>query len=233
MEATGIPIDKAAEKAIENMKPSVGDVVEKAKSLSNIKDNDSFLEADRYLSELKGIQKRLEDGRKKFTAPLDLVKKQIQDVFKPKSQLLVEAEMILKGATRKWFIAEQQKKAEEEQRRINEDRKRQEDENLAKAAEMEKQGNKIQAEKVMNQPTVDIKPKVQTSFDQGKSYGRKVWRCEIKNYPEFLKGIIDGKTSKAFLEINYSAMNRAAASMKGNINWPGVEVKEDVVMGCR
>ncbi|KKN10501.1 hypothetical protein LCGC14_1035860 [marine sediment metagenome] len=225
-------LEKASH-ALEVMVPVVMDTVGKARALAVIKDDESFKEADSFLAELKRVKNHLDKERKKYTDPLNEVKAQIMDVYNPKTKLLSEAEMILKGATRKWFIAEQDRKRNEEQKRREEDRKRQEDENLRKAADLEKHGNNKQAEAVMNQPIVDTKPKVQTSFDGAKSYGRKVWKCEIVNMHDFLKAIADGLVSPSFIEVKPYQMDRAASSMKGQVNWPGVRVVEDVVMGVR
>ena len=135
-----------AEQALEVVTPLIMDTVGKARTLAIIKDHESFMEADTFLSEIKRVQKRLDEDRKRFTGPLDLAKGQIMDAYRPKAGILSEAEMILKGATRKWFLAEQERKRKEEQKRRDEDRKRQEDENLRKAADLEKHGNNKQAE---------------------------------------------------------------------------------------
>lgn len=222
-----------AEQALEVMTPIVSETVRRARSLATINDHDSFLEADQFLVEIKRVRKRLDDERKKFTAPIDLAKKQIMDSYKPKDGMLSEAEMILKGGTRKWFIAEQERKRKEEQRRIEEERKRQEEANLNKAVEEEKNGNNMQAEKTLTAPIIDVKPKVSTSFDEGRSYGRKVWKCRIVSVTEFLKGVVEGKVDPEFVTINVNQLSRSAQAMKGKIEFPGVEVVEDVVMGVR
>lgn len=222
-----------AEQALNQLTPVVVDITDKARSLATITDDPSFQEADNFLVEIKRTQKRLEEERKKYTAPLDLAKKQIMDAYRPKANLLAEAEMILKGATRKWYLAEQDRNRKEEQRRMEEERKKQEEAKIEKAVELEKHGNKAQAEAVLDSPTTVAKPKVSTSFDSGNSYGRKVYKVEIRNLFDFLVGIAQGKVSPEFIEIKTAKMERVATTLKGKVEWPGVKVVEDVVMGVR
>lgn len=222
-----------AEQAMNQMTPIVIDVTDKAKVLASIKDDKSFKEADSFLVEIKRTQKRLDDERKKFTAPLDLAKKQIMDAYKPKAKMLTDAEMILKGATRKWFIAEQDRKAKEQREKEEAERKRLEEEKLNAAVELEKHGNVSQAEKVLTKPTIVTPQRVETSFDGSRTYGRKVWKTRIENFPEFLRAMADGKIPYDFIKINESEMNRAATVMKGEKSWPGVHIFEDVIMGVR
>ena len=184
-----------ASTALEVITPIIMDTVGKARALAVIKDHESFAEADRFLAEIKRVKKQLDSERHRFTDPLDIAKKEIMGEFNPKIKMLNEAEMILKGSTRKCFIAEQDRKRVEEQKRREEDRKRQEDENIRKAADLEQHGNNKYAENYMNQPMLETKPKVQTSFDNSASYARKVWKCEITSMRDFLNGIIENKTS--------------------------------------
>lgn len=222
----------AVDKAIEEITPRIKSVVDEARSLV-IVDDDTFMAADKFLSKIKGIQKDLDTDRLKLTRPLDAVKKQIMDKYRPNATLLSEAEMILKGATRKWFIKEQERKVAEERRRIEANRILQEDENLRKAVEQEKQGKIEVAEETLNEPIVDIKPKVETSFKEAKSYGRTVWKCQVNNLREFLIAVANDSALFKHVDINIASLNHAAQERKGDINWPGIKIVEDVQMGVR
>jgi hypothetical protein len=232
-----------AEGALIEMSPNIDLIVKRAQELATINDNESFIRADGFLVDIKEARKILDTKRKEFTQPLDLAKKRIMDSYKPKDTALAEAEMIIKGGTRKWFIAEQARKAEEERKQREEaaraeaERKRKEQEAIDKAAAQEAAGKPKEAEQTIKEavkPVYTPTPeKVKTSFDSGRSYGTKTWKCEVHSAVHFFRAVAEDPYLSQYVEIKISKLNQKAREKKGMVDWPGIKVTEDVVMGVR
>lgn len=229
--------------ALNEVSALVDAVVEQARALSVINSDESFQRADGYLVEVKKAQRTLEAKRKEFTLPIDQAKKKIMDDYRPKADALSQAEMILKGGTRKWWIAEQERKAREERarqeeaRKAEEERVRKEQIAMAAAEALEKEGKAKEADKVITEAAKPVyKPtpeKVKTSFDSGRSYGKEVWKCEVVDPHAFLRDVASGLINLSFVEIKVTELNRSATAHKGEVLWPGIKVTKDVVMGVR
>jgi DNA polymerase III gamma/tau subunit len=93
-------------------------------------DSDEMLEAaGDDLRSIKALQKNVEAQRTTITAPLNQVLRAVNDLFRPATQYLEQAEVKLKGAMLT-YTTEQQRRAEEARRRA-EELARQERERLA------------------------------------------------------------------------------------------------------
>lgn len=224
-----------AEKVMEGLSPTIWEVEKKAKEMAGlIKDDPSYLEADRFLAEIKRTSKRIDEERKKFTEPLDKVKSAIMGLVKPKMLILAQAEAVLKGSMRKWYISEQDRKAREARRLQEEARKKAEDEKLKQAEGLEKAGQPALADQVISTPTVVSEPKVTSAIDKGGSYSRKVWKAEVVDLKAFLQTIVNANGSMdGFVQINQSALNSFARTYGEKSVISGVRFFEDVVMGVR
>jgi hypothetical protein len=158
----------------------------------------------------------LEKLRKAIKAPIDAYAKTIQAIFLPILDEFTTATNEMKRKMTAYRI-EQDRIVREEQERA---RKQQEEEALARAAELEKQGNTKAADAVMEMAAAPLAAPQKTEARRG-SFGGKAgttetWTAEIVNMRAFLTSVLSGETNFNLdnIEVSKMALNSLAKAVK-------------------
>jgi hypothetical protein len=196
------------------------------------------VEAGLFVQNVKGVGKRIEEARVKFTGPLNTVLREINLIFKKPILDIENAEAISKEKCLAW---DRQVKAEQDRlRREAEERARKEQERLdreaeAKARKAEAQGKLERAEEIRQTvPQVVIQTPLLPEPEKvaGEST-RTLYRARVTNEAEFYMGIASGIIPLHMATPNLTELNKAATAMKKALQWPGVEVVEVESLGVR
>ena len=139
-----------------------------------------------------------------------------------------EGRRILKGKMIAYQDTQERIRREEQARLEQEARKRAEDEQIAIAAQLEKEGDKETAEAVLSEP-VQVAPVVAQRTAPAASRlsaGRSVWSAEVTNIMALVKAVAEGKQPITLIQANETALNGMARSLKGSMAIPGVKAVE-------
>ena len=200
-------------KAEEQMAP----VLEKATAFV-VKDEQTYLDADSIITEIRGKVKALEPelsptkeaATRAWKAAVALWKKYIDDPL--------EACKTLDRKRYAWKKAEDRKREEEAERVRREEFKRQEAERLALAERMEAAGMKAQAEKVLDAPVAPVQ------VDPAVRVEKPVGQAHIENWQA---RVVDATlVPREFLVPDMQALGKYAKLMKGKAKVAGVEFED-------
>lgn len=234
------PIDT---KEIQDETKDIAIILQKSKQII-IKNNDQYITANSILKEIKNRYKELDDKRKEITAPLDVAKKAVMNLFKPILENLEEAERIVKknmidyAEEQERIAREMQRKIEEESARKAEiERKRKEEQEQKwreKQHKLEKEGEiekalaaqekadlrAMEAEMIEAEIVPLVVPKIAAN---GTNY-REQWIAEIIN---------ENDIPREYMIPNLSAINKVVQATKGLIKIPGVKIYSRKVLVSR
>lgn len=187
-------------------------------------------------SELRDVKTRyrqLDDMRKSLTHPLDVLKRQWMEFFRPAMESLKEAEKIYKK-TMLAYDDEQERKRREEEARLRE-QARKEQERLEKRAELARQkGREEKAEELQQQAESIPTPIVSTPKPTAPGIStRTLWRVRITNKMELIQAVADGKAPSDVLDVNMKVLDKLAVALHENLSYPGVEVYSEKSMASR
>jgi hypothetical protein len=151
-------------------------------------------------------------------------KKRLDDALNPVKQAKKDA----KQKCISWDAVQEAKRREEQARLEAEARKRAEDEQLALAAQLEKEGDQETAEAVLAEPVQVAPVVVQRTAPAATrlSAGRSVWSAEVTNLMALVKAVAEGRQPITLLEPNMTALNGMARSLKSSLSIPGVRAVE-------
>jgi chromosome segregation ATPase len=190
------------------------------------------------LASIKGKLNRLDTQRKSITGPLDVAKKAVMDLFRRPTEILENAERIVKSgmlnynnqqrAIQQEADRKARAEAEEERKRQQEEAARKREEakaaeeagNLEQAAELEQQAENTEAvAEMITAPVVSIeKPKA-----SGVNV-RKTYKARVTDLKALLQAVIEGKVPEMAVQVNETFLNGQARAMKESMKYPGVEV---------
>jgi len=188
-----------------------------------IKDQKSLQVAVDYTISLRKAMKTWDahnsDEKEKLNNLVKAFRERVASIREP----MERAEAVLKPAISEFQMAQERARREAEARLMAENRRREEEERLAHAAELEKLGDKAAAEEVFNTPApvapvVLAKPTV-----EGGGF-RTVWTFEIEN-PMLIP--------RQFLMPDEVAINRYVQSLKAGAKIPGVKIFEKAVLATK
>lgn len=190
-----------------------------------ITDNESYLLFAGELQEIKRRQKviddRLEPEKKKAYAAYMAWNDLIKELKAP----LLAREAFDKKEMAAWD-AEQERIRREEERRLQEEaRKREEEARLQAAIEAEQQGEKEEAEAIINEPPAYVPPVVlpkSTPKVQGISY-RDNWTFRITD---------PNKIPREYMVPNETAIRKVVSALKDKSNIPGIEVYNERIVAA-
>lgn len=198
-----------------------------------IKDQASYKEAAAFLLKVKAeIKKRVE-----YFEPMKKAAKAAHQAICDKESdaidLLKEAEKsILNPAMSKYLMDEENKRIEAQRKADAEKRRLEEEARLAEAIAAESEGKKDEAEVILNTPqpiapTIIAEPEKVAGI-----HGREVWKAQVINLRELIKGILEGKVPITAVEADMTVIGQAARSHKNELNWPGVRTwPEKTIVG--
>lgn len=166
--------------------------------------------------------KAITTQEKSFTDQLDAVERTIKSKM---STYAMEQERIRREAEAK-ARREAEEKARKEQERL-----------MAEAAKAEQSGDTAKAEETFQQ-AMQTQPAPVQPVDipkptaQGAST-RKTWLVESVDKATFIAAAAKDSNLLQFISIDEGALKRAIINAKGEINLPGVNFREDVVIAIR
>ncbi len=182
-----------------------------------VTDNASYAAAAELLITIKGIRRKIEDTFKPIKQKMDAAKKEVLDQERAADAPLRQAEDYLKPQLAKWDAEQERIRREEEARLREEARKREEEARLQAAIEAEKNGQKDEAEAILDEKPAYVPPVVlpkATPKVQGISY-RDNWKFRITN---------PNKIPREYMVPDEKAIGVIVGRLKERCNIPGIEV---------
>jgi hypothetical protein len=131
------------------------------------------------------------------------------------------------------YNLEQEKigKAEEERLR-RKALKKEEEERLQAAIEAEKEGNKDEAEAILEEPVFVPSPIVLKAVPKVNGLAQRTnWKYRLTDLNALVKAVYEGKVPLMALEPNDIFLNQQARALKGTVQYPGVEFYSETSMG--
>lgn len=191
----------------------------------SVVDAESFSEAgerDKKLTELKnGWSAYWENIKKSAHATWKGIVAKEKDVLDIADQKKAEQ----KKLAMTWFEAEEKKRLAAERIAQEAARKQAEDEALARAEALEKDGNKEEAAAViaepMNVPQVVVKSSVPAGYGK---MTQKHYSATVTDIKALARAVLDGKVPSMAIVGNDVFLNSQARMMKETMNYPGVVV---------
>ena len=167
--------------------------------------------------------------KKKFKEWWEPIRKNAQDILergREISRAADRAEEIIEVKMVAWKTDQDRREKELLLKMQRESVALQEEERLNDAALAESLGEKQLAEAILDtpvQPAPVVPPKL-TPRVQGVSY-RDYWSAEVVDKRKFIEFAISDPNYFSLIEVNQGGLDRIAASLKNNLNLPGVAVK--------
>ena len=218
-----LQIKKPDESLFSRSKASLASAEEfEIRTLENAED------AGAVLREIKGLSKELEEKRTSITKPINQALREINALFKPAKGWLQQAESLLKSKILD-FQNEQDRIAREAQAKADaaamEERKRLE----RKAKIVETIGRTERADEIREEADAHIAPVVKSAAPKMEGVVRReTWKAEVTDKAAFLKYVIEERQDlMALVNIDNSALNAQARSLKENLSLPGVRVYKE------
>ena len=209
------------------------DALSRAQAMT-VATDDGYALAAEFSKSLKSLQKEIEGTFKPMKQRADAAKAEILGQERKHLKPVLEA-LFLVGNKMGEYHADQQRRQAEVQRQAQEAaRKIAEDQALAQAEHLAKQGRKEAAEALLNKPLVV--PTVTVASFVPKVSGishRGTWSAQVEDFATLVKAVAEGKANLGLLEPNQPALNQLAVALKGNFNVPGVKAVKKTGMATR
>ncbi len=227
-EGLSVPAIEVNERELAALDQSAASIAELAQRVaSSIVDVDTCKEAQQWAAERITFARNLRKTgwlagiRDTWHKQHDSVCKLINKYAEP-HELAVK--QIVDPAIRIFMNAEDARRREEDRIKFEAQKKKDEDDRLARAEELAKQGKTAQADHVLSKPPAFVAPRTEPVKMPGMSI-RKTWKVEPltpEGMIELVNAIAGGAVPIQAIEINYSFLNKQAQSLDGNLKYPGV-----------
>lgn len=166
---------------------------------------------------------------KGYWEPLRVAARSVVDMILEKRDTLdtiIEKKKEEQTATaKKWADEEERKRLEAERKAQEASRKQAEDEALALAVELEKNGDKEEAEAIIKAPVPVAQVIVPKTVPKG--YGgmtQKYYSATVTDIKALAKAVLDGKVPAMAIMGNETFLNAQARQLKETMAYPGVQV---------
>jgi len=222
---------------IETVKKEVTPIPDQAKAII-VKDAQSLIKANEFFLNIKALRKKIADTFDPIIKKANETHKEAINQKKVIEAPLVVAEQYLNTQVTAYKREQDRIRRDEEERlrleaiRIAADqRQKDEDANLAKAAELEAAGAVEEAEALITE-TIEEKEKPLTvtvpppETPKVKLEGATVveyWHAEVTNFRELVKAVANGQADLDCLEPNITVLNGLARRLKKEMAVPGVK----------
>ena len=113
------------------------------------------------------------------------------------------------------------------------ERRKAEEEALARAQELQDMGMNEAAEEAISQPVVIEKVTVAEPVKAGGESFREIWKAEVVDLMALVKAVAEGRQPLAYLEANTVTLGKAAAMFKGTVPIPGVKITSETIIARR
>lgn len=196
-------------------------------SYAVIKTGDEFEAAALDLQSIKGAQKALEAKRTSAVGPLNGVVKTINEWFRKPTDVLAEAERVIKTGMI-GFQNEQERIRREQEAKAAEQLRKEREKLEAQAAKAAAAGKTekaaaLEATAAALPTTVEI---AVTAPKVAGIAGRSTWQAAVKDKAAFIKYVAEHPEWLHLIDINMVALNGLARSQKSALALPGVEAVE-------
>jgi hypothetical protein len=192
-----------------------------------------YAKADECYNEIHKIWSQGEKARLDFTAPLNLVIKKLNLVFKAKLDPLEATKRKLKGKMDEYATSEMMWKRREEAK-VAEAKRKADEEALAAATKLADEGKAKEADVVLNKAIADVPKPVVGATDESQSFTKTVWKAEVTDLKAFLHAVADHpEIYYGYVTVEEGQLNRFAQRTKGTESIPGVTVREQASVGVR
>ena len=196
-----------------------------------IKDEASCKEAAGYANEL---YRWVKFWKEKLTGPKEDASKAHKAICALEKELIGPAEQavrdIIDPKVNAWREAEDRKRRAEAEKLAAEQRKREEDERLRRAAELEAAGEKDIANELLDAPIDTPHVELPKVAIHGQSI-RHVYEAEVMSLDQLVKAVAAGKAHPNCVIANGAFLNQEARAQKELLKIPGVRVvKRSVTM---
>ena len=212
--------------------------LEQAKTF-DITSTDIAINAGESLKKIKALGRHLEQKRTAITVPMNQALREANALFKPAKKRLKDAEKLLKGKILK-YQAEQDRIAQEAQRKADEEARKERIKlekaaALAEQAGMEDRAEDLREEIEVQEIETQKAPVVQSAAPKIEGvHTRTIWKAEVTDKLEFLKFVVEKRQDLVGLvEINQSALNAQARSLKDSLDLPGIKVAPEKRIAAR
>ena len=202
-------------------------VPEQAKALT-VTSNEQYEQGEGLLATCKQLETEIHTA---FDGIVEKAYQAHKEAVAQRSRYLIpieEGRKILKHKMIAYQDQQERIRLEEQARLEAEARKRAEDEQLALAAQLEKEGDQETAEAILAEP-VQVAPVVVQRIVPAASRlsaGRSVWSAEVVNLAVLVRAIAENKQPINLIEPNMIALNGMARSLKSTMAIPGVRAVE-------
>jgi hypothetical protein len=183
-----------------------------------IKDEETLARATDMISQIRGLENRLEDARKEaieesrsFTDAVNGKVREWRNPLKDAGQILSRKILDFRRVL-------------EQKRREAEEKARKEAERLQ--AKLNKKAEKTGAPPVEVPAPVVPKTSNVTRGSVGKAAGRKTWKVRLTDIKALAKAVAEGEAPQELLQFNENFGNQLARASKGARKIPGVEFFE-------
>ena len=211
-------------------------IVEEAAGIAaHIHDDFTFQTAGAYLIKIKGARKYIEEKFGPLVHKAHEAWKASLSLQKEADAPLNKAEAIIKPAMLRYQMEQETIRREAEAEARKAAAKIEEEARLARAAELEKQGQNAAAEAVLEKPAfVPTVVLPDTQKVAGVSF-RELWQFEVVDFMALVKAVAAGTVPTSALCPNEKVIGQMARSLKSDLQWPGVKAfaTKSVAAGAR
>ena len=195
---------------------------------------ETAVEVGDQIKTVKALAREVNGKRLKITKPLNDALKEVNALFAPAKDWLVEAERILKN-TLLQYQNEQARIARELQAKADAEARKEREKLERRAAKAEAKGKEDKAEELREQAETKIAPVVTSAAPKLAGISRReTWKAEITDKGTLLKHIVEKRPDLLpLVKIDQSALNGMARVLKGELDLPGVEVSKEASIAAR
>ncbi len=185
------------------------------------------------LKAVKALAKQLEQKRTAITGPINQALREVNALFKPAKEWLSQAEQLLKGKLLA-YQNEQDRIARELQAEADALAKKEQEKLDRRAAKAEAKGKAEKAEALRRVAETTTAPVIESAAPKLSGIAtRETWKAEVTDKALLLKHIVNERPDLLpLVEINQSALNAQARSLKNELDLPGVEVKKETSLAA-
>ena len=194
-----------------------------------IENDGQYAGAGMLLKSIKTSAATLDTKRKSITGPLDRVKKDIMDLFRPVVDAHAQAEKLLKNKML-GYQEEVERKQREEQAAANERARKEREKLEARADKHEEAGREEKAAALREEADLNSAPPVPTAVATPRAAGvstRGVWKAELLDKMDLVKAVAEGRVPLKALDVNMTFLNQQAKSLHDEFNIPGARAYEE------
>lgn len=200
-----------------------------------ITDNGTYSQAGTVLLAYKDLEKQIKNYFKPIKETAHKTWKQICDKENTELEKLKEGINHLSIEMANWNVEQEKIRKAEEERLHQEALKREEEERLQAAIQADTEGNKEEAQAILNEPVFVPPPIVPKSVPKQEGLAmRETWTFRVVDVKALVKAVADGSVPLMAVMPNTTFLGQQARALKGTAKYNGVEFySEKSMVGVR